>query len=214
MNSAVPAMADLEAFFADFDPANHPVIARSTQGIIVHVTDIMPHLAVKVPTSRGMANWLHAFTLRREFEAYRRLDGIRGFPRCFGLFNRRYLALEYLDAKPLKLAAPPNRERFFRDLYEAIEKMHACGVAHCDLKSRQNVMVTSNGDPVIIDMGTAVMRKPGWHPVNHRLFRYMVRIDRNSWIKLKYGGYQNIEEADRHLLNRSLIEHINSWLRR
>ena len=213
MNHAVPAMADLEAFFANFDPARHSIIARSTQGIVVHVKGMNPDLAVKIPTSRGAANWLHAFALRREFEAYRRLEGIEGFPRCFGLFNRRYLALEYLEAKPLKRADPPDRDRFFRLLFKSIEQMHARGVAHGDLKSRQNVMVTADGAPVIIDLGAAIVRRAGRHPLNHRLFRYMCRIDRNSWIKLKYGGYQDIDEADAHLLDRSLIERINSWLR-
>ncbi len=213
MDPAVPAMADLEALFADFDPAQHTVIARSTQGVVVHVEREECDLAVKMPTSRGAANWLHRFALRREFEAYRHLDGIKGFPRCFGFFHGCYLALEYVGARPLKQAQPADRERFFGDLLKSIEQMHACGVAHGDLKSRQNVLVTADSDPLIIDLGTAVTCKPGWHPVNHHLFHYLCRIDRNSWIKLKYGGYDGIDEADRHLLDRSLIERINSRLR-
>ncbi len=213
MDPAVPAMADLDAFFADFDPARHSVIARSTQGIVVRIKYKDCDLAVKMPTNRGAVNWLHRVALRREFKAYRHLDGIQGFPRCFGFFRGRYLVLEYVRARPLKQAKPGNRERFFGNLLKSIEQMHAHGVAHGDLKSRQNVLVTADSDPIIIDLGTAVIRKPGLHPVNHHLFHYLCRIDRNSWIKLKYGGYDGIDEGDRHLLDRSLIERINSRLR-
>lgn len=213
MNSPAPDMADLAAFFADFDPARHSLIARSTQGVIMRVERKDCDLAVKIPTSRGAANWLHRFALRREFRAYQRLDGIPGFPRCFGFFHDSYLALEHVEAMPLKKTQPSDPERFFGKLLKSIEQMHARGVAHGDLKSRQNVLVTRNSDPVIVDLGTAVLRKPGWHPINHRLFDYLCRIDRNGWIKLKYGGYDNIDKADRHLLDRSLIERINSRLR-
>ncbi len=207
-------MAELEALFADFDPANFPVIARSTQGTLVRVK--LPHadLAVKIPTGRGLTRRVLTTALRREHRAYRRLAGIEGFAHCFGLFRGRYLALEYLEAKPLKQAAPPDRDRYFSHLLQVIENMHRRGVAHGDLKSRHNVMVCPDGTPVIIDLGASVVRRNGWHPLNHRLFRYMCRIDRNSWIKLKYGGYDQVDESDRHLLDRSLIERVNSRIRR
>ncbi len=214
MQPAAPAMADLETLFADFDPANYPVIAHSTQGTIVRVSNGNADLAVKIPTGQGLTRRLFTAALRREYRAYQRLDGIEGFARCYGLFKGRYLALEYLHAQPLKQTKPTNRDRFFQRLLEMIENMHRRGVAHGDLKSRHNVMVSNDGSPAIIDLGTAVVRLDGWHPLNRRIFRYMCRIDRNSWIKLKYGGYDHVDESDRHLLNRSLIERINSRYRR
>jgi serine/threonine protein kinase len=214
MQPATPARADLEALFSDFDPSRYPLIAHSTQGIIVRVSHQNVDLAVKFPTGRGLTRRLFTAALRREHRAYRRLADVEGFARCFGLFQRRYLALEYLQAQPLKQAAPPDRDRYFGRLLQVIENMHRRGVAHGDLKSRHNVMVSADGNPVIIDLGTAVVRRDGWHPLNRRIFRYMCRIDRNSWIKLKYGGYDQVDEADRHLLDRTLIERINSRIRR
>ncbi len=214
MNHAAPESAALETLFADFDPARHPVIARSTQGLIVRVSGMQQDLAVKIPSGSGPTRWLFTTALRREYRAYQRVAGIDGFAHCFGLFQGHYLALEYLHARPLKHADPPDRQHFFRRLLRQIERMHARGVAHGDLKSRQNVMVSADGDPIIIDLGTAVVRRSGWHPINQRLFNYMCRIDRNSWIKLKYGGYDNIDAADRHLLDRSLIERVNRRIRR
>jgi serine/threonine protein kinase len=214
MNPAAPAPADLETLFTDFDPARYPLIARSTQGVIVRVNEMGTDLAVKIPTGRGLTRRLLTTALRREYRAYQRVAGMDGFARCYGLFRDSYLALEYLQAKPLKQVAPHVPGHFYQRLLDLIENMHARGVAHGDLKSRQNVMVDATGEPIIVDLGTSVVKRQGWHPINQRLFSYMCRIDRNSWIKLKYGGYDNVDEADRHLLDRSLIERINSRIRR
>lgn len=214
MNLPAPATAELETLFADFDPARHPLIARSTQGFIVRVSGMGTEMAVKIPAGRGMTRWLFTAALQREYRAYQRVAGIEGFANCFGLYQGRFLALEYLHAKPLKQVDPPDRRHFFNQLLRLIERMHARGVSHGDLKSRHNVLVSADGNPIIIDLGTAVVRRKGWHPINHRLFDYMCRIDRNSWIKLKYRGYDTIDEADRHLLDRSLIERVNSRIRK
>lgn len=214
MDSPLHPTSALETYFSDFNPSAHRVIAQSTQGLIVHVQACGLEMAVKTPIGRGMARWLHTIALGREYQAYCRLKDVRGLPACYGLYHRNFLALEYLDAQPIRAVTLDDREQFFRRLLDVINAMHARGVAHGDLKSRNNVMVTSDGNPVIIDLGAALIRRPGWHPINHRLFEYLRRIDHNGWIKLKYRGYKGISPADRHLLDRSLIERITSRLRR
>lgn len=214
MESCSVAASRLAEYFREFDPANGRIIARSTQGVVVQVEVDGLTLAVKTPTERGKLRLLHRMALKREYAAYRQLQGVEGFARCHGLFAKRFLALEYLNATPLKEAELPDRQIFFDRLLGVMHAMHARGVAHGDLKSRHNVLVGRDGQPCIIDLGTAVIRKPGWHPINHRLFRYLKRIDRNGWIKLKYGGYDGIDKVDRHLLDRSLIEWVNSRFKR
>jgi len=44
---------------------------------------------------------------------------------------------------------------FFEELKKEIQKMHAAGVIHRDLRSG-NIMITPDGLPVIIDFGTAI----------------------------------------------------------
>jgi len=210
---AASESTDLEPLFEDFEPANWPIVAESNQGTIVRVKTGGFDLAVKTPRGRGIARQVHLFSLKREYHAYRRVSGAPCFARCFGLFGGRHLVLEYIDGALLKHAAPTEPKRFFDELKQAIEAMHARGVAHGDLKSRHNVMVAGDGRPVIIDLGTAVVHRPGWHPVNHWLFNYLRQIDLNGWIKLKYGNYDHVSELDRHLVRRSLIERINSWAR-
>lgn len=211
---AEPTATDLAGLFEAFSPSDWPLVAESNQGRIVRVSIGDLQLAVKTPRGRGLAWRARQFSLRREFRAYQRVDGIPGFPRCFGLFGGAHLALEYVDGTLLKHTTPAEPEAFFKALRQTIDGMHERGVAHCDLKSRQNVMVNHDGQPVIIDLGTSIVRKNGWHPVNHWMFDYLSQIDRNGWVKLKYGSYDRADELDRQLVRRSRIERINRWARR
>ncbi|NBB93020.1 MAG: hypothetical protein GVY32_07630 [Gammaproteobacteria bacterium] len=204
----------LESLFADFNPADWPLVADSNQGTIVRVQAPGLDLAVKSPRGRGIAREARRLSLRREFQAYRRIAGLAGFPRCLGLFGGCHLALEYLEGDLLRHAIPPDRPRFFDELRQIIVAMHGRGVAHGDLKSRKNVLVASDGRPAIIDLGAAVVRRPGWRPLNHWLFGYLRQIDLNGWVKLKYGSYDRVDELDRHLVRRSRIERVNHWARR
>lgn len=214
MDVFAPPVSALNEFFADFDPSDYPVIARSNQGLIVRVQFAGMDMAVKSPAGRRPARWLHTVALRREFRAYQRLQGLTGFPICYGIFQGRFLALQYLDAGTLRNARPDDPERFFERLFEVITAMHANGIAHCDLKRKHNVMIDAGDNPVIIDLGSTIARRSGWHPINRWLFDFMCRIDFNAWVKLKYGGYEGVAEADRHLLNRTLLERTITGIRR
>ncbi len=214
MPLAATKLGDIHALFEDFSTTRWPVIAESNQGTIVRVQTGTLDVAVKTPRGRGIAWRARRFSLRREYRAYRRIEGLEGFPRCLGLFGGCHLAIEYVDGALLRHARPSDPERFFDQLRQIIKAMHERGVVHGDLKSRQNVLVASDGRPVIIDLGTALVRKPGWHPVNHWLFDYLRQIDLNGWVKLKYGSYDRVDELDRHLVRRSRIERINNWARR
>lgn len=213
MTSATPDRAALAALFEHFDPDAWPLIAISNQGTLVRVRTDEFDLAVKTPMGRGMLWHGRRFSLRREFRAYRRLETVSGFPRCFGLVGGCHLVVEYVEGTLLRDAAPAEPEAFFAQLRQNIGAMHERGVAHGDLKSRRNVMIAADGSPMIIDLGTAVVRKDGWHPVNQRAFDYMRQIDFNGWVKLKYGSYDRVSELDRHLVRRSRIERINHWAR-
>jgi len=214
MASVAHDTPELEVLFERFEPADWPVVAQSNQGTIIRVRSGGLDLAVKTPHGRGIAWRARRFLLRREYRAYRRLEGLSGFPHCLGLFQARHLAMEYVEGALLRHAAPADPERFFHELRQIIQAMHERGVAHGDLKSRHNVLVDGTGRPVIIDLGTAVVRRPGRHPLNHWLFDYLRQIDLNGWVKLKYGNYEHVDERDRHLVRRSRIERLNHWARR
>ena len=166
-------------------------------------------LIIKRPKGQGLRYRLARKTLQREYRAYRRLNGLDGFAQCFGLFLNQYLVLAFVDGVPLAQAPTPP-PAFYHALRLTIEKMHAHGVAHGDLKKKDNVLVMASGEPVILDLGTAVIKQSGWHPIEHWLFDLIARTDLNAWIKHKYGGYDAVAPADRPYLNRSWPERVLS----
>ena len=214
MEPGLPTTAELDALFDGFRPSDWPLVAESNQGRIVRVDGPGWRLAVKTPRGSGLAWRARRFSLRREYRAYRRLEGLAGVPLCLGLYGGCHLALHFIDGVWLKHASLDDPEAFFDRLRRIITGMHERGVAHGDLKSRKNVMVGADGQPVIIDLGTAVVRREGWHPLNHWLHDYLCQIDRNGWVKLKYGSYDRADELDRSLVRRSRIERLNHWARR
>ncbi len=196
------------------DPAQGQRLAASNQGEVrrYHIDGL--DLAIKTPSGRGLAWRLRQATLRHEHQAYHRLQGLTGFAPCYGLVEQRWLVLEYVSGTPFRSARIEDRDSFFDRLLTQIRSMHERGVAHGDLKRKDNLLVSDDGQPVILDLGAATLFKPGFHPINHRLFRFICQTDLNAWVKLKYGGYLNVSTADAALLQRTWLEKLLGRMRR
>jgi len=194
------------------DLARSAVIAASNQGVVYRVSTADRELAVKTPKASLATGWAHRLAVRREYAAYRRLQGLDGVPFCHGLTRDLFLVLDYVEARPFRDTRV--EAGFFDRLLITIRGMHDRGVAHGDLKRKSNLLVDSNGAPVLLDFGAAVIRREGFHPLNRRLFEFMRRTDLNAWIKLKYGGYEGMSATDEPLLQRSILERMLSRLRR
>ncbi|MGK7297509.1 MAG: hypothetical protein ACNS61_17085 [Candidatus Wenzhouxiangella sp. M2_3B_020] len=192
--------------------ADAQVLAESNQGVVYRVTLNDRDYAIKAATGRGIVGAANRLALKREHHAYRHLDGAAGIPRCHGLAGGRWLVLDYVPARPFREASV--EPVFFDRLLAVIRDMHERGVAHGDLKRKANLLVDEAGDPLVLDFGAAVVRRPGFHPANRRLFEFMRRTDLNAWVKLKYGGYEGVPDADRALLDRSLLERMLGRIRR
>lgn len=187
------------------------IIAVSNQGTILLQQEGDRKLIVKTAMGKGLVLKARQKTLRREFAAYQRLEGLAGVPECYGLLDNRYLVIEYIEGTPYRQAVWADRDAWFVEFLEILRGIHARGVSHGDLKSKGNIMVTVDQKPCVIDFGTAFVRKPGFHPINNRLFEYGARLDMNAWVKHKYHGrYADASEEDRALLNYGRIE----WLAR
>lgn len=199
---------------ADLDFKGGELLGTSNQGEVRRFRIDGLDLAVKQPKGRGLAWRLRAATLRHEYRAYQRLRGLDGLPACHGLFPGDRLALEFVEGRSLREAALEPEDPYFTALLDLIRAVHARGVAHGDLKRKANLLVAATGDPVILDFGTATLLKPGRRPVNHGLFKLIRQTDLNAWVKLKYGGYEGLNEADQQLLRRTVIERWLGRLRR
>jgi len=129
---------------------------------------------------------LGRFLISREAAAYERLRGERGVPRFWGRFGAYALLYEYV---PGRLGNEFSRgelsPRFFQKLSDLVDRLHARGVAHGDLKRRTNILVGPDEEPVLIDFAAAIVDGSPWNPFGRWLFRQICQVDRNGIAKLK-----------------------------
>ena len=142
---------------------------------------------IKSAAGWGVATWINRWMLRREYNIYRRLDGVNGIPRCFGFFLNRYLVLEHVDAPTMRDANILDQESFLVEMLDIIKAIHSRGVAHGDLKRKDNILVTRDSKPYLIDFGVSIIRKRGFYPINYFWHRFCHQHDLNAWLKHKYG---------------------------
>lgn len=210
----LPSSPAIEDLVRGLDFSSGQVLGHSNQGEVRLFSLDGRDLAIKTPKGRGLSWRLRQATLRREYRAYRRLAGLPGFAPCHGLLDGRYLIMDYIHGAPFQPSGIDDRTRFFDQLLKVIDSMHARGVAHGDLKRRDNLRIDAEQRPVILDLGASVFRHDGWHPLNRRLFEFMRQTDLNAWVKHKYGGYEGVSETDLKRLKRSGLERLLSRLRR
>jgi predicted Ser/Thr protein kinase len=171
---------------------------------------------VKSPHRGSLRGLIGRATIKHEHEVYARLKDIAGIPRCFGLIDDEHLVLEYVDGRSLRERRAHLRDPqdFYGRLLQTLLSMHAAGVAHGDLKRKDNLIVGPGEQPYIVDFGIACIRPDagrGWRAWRFDLTRQM---DKNAWIKLKYGRRRDAISAEDLPLFRPLwIEHIARWLR-
>jgi predicted Ser/Thr protein kinase len=190
------------------------VLSGGYQGTVLYYGEGELRLVVKVPPSSPWQRPLLIQTLRHEYRVYRKLEGLAGVPRCYGLLDGRFLVLEYIDGLSLRDGAIGDRVRFFEDFRGLLEELHTRGVAHADLKKKDNILITADNRPYLVDFGVACLRKPGYAPVNHWLFNMAVRFDFNAWIKHKYRRhYEEVSAADRAYLQTTAVERVSRMVK-
>jgi len=124
--------------------------------------------------------------IRREAGALRKLDGVTGIPRFVGRIDRYALAIGHIPGISLdRNTESPLTKGFYTDLRGVIDDMHGRGVAHCDLRSRGNVMLGDDGKPYVVDFAACVFLGRGINPFFKWLFGQFVLADRNAVLRIK-----------------------------
>ena len=162
----------------------------------------------------GLLGLLGSRAVRREHSVYSRLTDVQGVPRLLGLLDDKHLVLEYVEGPSLRDydAEIEDREHFFAALLESIQAMHAAGVAHGDLKRKDNVVVSPDGRPHIIDFGIARICEGEGR--GGPLFELVKQMDYNAWAKLKYRRrMDSLSPEDAARYRPLLLERVWRWVR-
>ena len=206
-----PEHAELERSLREQIAASAGVtVGQGYQATVRRYSSPVGDVVVKSPHPSWLLGLFGRLAIRREDRIYARLAGTPGIPRRYGLLDGRHLVLEAIAGGSYRdeQSRLENRERFFARLLETLEAMHAAGVAHADLKRKDNLIVAPGEQPFLIDFGIACVdgeKHRGWR---HLKFEWFRQLDLNAWIKLKYGRAPEAMSADDGALYRPL------WLER
>jgi hypothetical protein len=125
--------------------------------------------------------------LRRERRALRRLEGLPGVPVDLGDVPPWGLLMEPIEGEPITRWRRRPREEILpmlERLARLVDRIHERGVAHLDLRKRDNILVSAEGVPSIIDFNASFCFDPG--SLGARLvFPVLRRVDRAALLKWK-----------------------------
>jgi serine/threonine protein kinase len=175
----------------------------------LHVVDIGdgPLVIKDFAHKAWWVRWTGRLQISRECRAYARLGSMPGVPRLVGRVDAHALALELIEGE--ELAFSPRRlehgVEFLEQLRRIVSSMHARGLAHLDLRNRENVMLDASGRVCIVDLASAIWFRPGG--LAHRLFFGWFKFTDDSAIlkwkdRLRAGEYT---EREREFLRRFSI---------
>lgn len=134
----------------------------------------------------ALVRWAGIPQLTREERAYRRLQGVPGVPRFTRRLDTYAIIMEYVGG--IRLPKFHRRHggvpRVTQRLKELLAEVHARGIIHGDLRSRDNILVTPGGDIYLIDFSSASVFEPGtW--AGRVLFPRLKRAEERALLKWK-----------------------------
>lgn len=144
------------------------------------------HLVVKFGRTQGFCGlpglWIGRLLMRRERRFHQRADGVPGIQRWHAEISDTAYALEYVPGQTLDtLGRNPPPSSFFDELRITLDRLHARGVAYCDLNKRSNIVITAAGRPVLIDFQICILHHDRglwpWPQVTYGVVRYLQRMD-------------------------------------
>lgn len=151
----------------------------------------------------------------RERAALQRAGGTEGVPRLGGTLGPCALVIEYIESVEVTSAA---RElltpAFFERLVALVHELHGRGVVHGDLKKLENVLVTPEGRPALVDFTAAFVT--GSNPLTAAVFPWICDDDIRGIYKLKQRCAPELltEQEAEFLQERSGVEKLFRRVRR
>ncbi|MDC0039247.1 hypothetical protein OAJ78_06280 [Gammaproteobacteria bacterium] len=124
---------------------------------------------------------------RREARALLKLDSVVGVPRLLGQPHSRAIYIELLNGISIKEALSQETDwpKFLAELENTLRKIHAQGVAHCDLRGLSNVLIGRDQTPYVIDFVSCFFSGARWNFIRGWVFRRFCEADRQALLKLR-----------------------------
>lgn len=123
----------------------------------------------------------------REIRALTRLQGIPGIPACYGEAGPCGVLMERVEGERITRwcrLKPGERTVMFGRLDRLVDLIHRRGVAHIDLRKRDNILIGEDGSPRIIDFNASFCFAPGGLGVR-LFFPVLRRVDTAAVLKWK-----------------------------
>ena len=199
----------------DIDEKSGTLLGRGYQATVHRYDAPFGKIVVKRPHA-GLLGCFARRAIRHEHQIYERLRGVPGVPKVYALTDNTELVLESVEGPSYRAQQTrlEDREAFFAALLETLDAMHAAGVAHGDLKRKDNLLVGADGQPYLIDFGVGCLVDTTTRGWRRWRFESLQQLDYNAWIKLKYGrGAPGISAADASRYRPLLLEHLARWIR-
>jgi RIO-like serine/threonine protein kinase len=159
------------------------------------------------PRAFAVRNTIGRLLIRREIRALRKLAGVAGVPAGAFRLDAHALAYGFVPGAPLSETDLGSRAAdFFARLERLLAEVHAQGgILHLDVRNARNVLVSEQGEPVLLDYQSHV--GTGWMPA--RLRRWGERFD-------LAGVYKHWERRSPETLGEAranLLAQVNWWRR-
>jgi tRNA A-37 threonylcarbamoyl transferase component Bud32 len=124
----------------------------------------------------------------REWRALERLRGVPGVPACHGAIHGGLaLLLERMEGERITRFCQEHPEgiaSMFARLERLVASLHERGVVHNDLRKRDNILVTPDGTPCVIDFNASFCLRPD-RGIGRRLLGVLRRVDEGAILKWK-----------------------------
>lgn len=124
--------------------------------------------------------------VRREVRSLKQLDSVTGIPRLLQVYPPYAFLIEAVDGTP---ASAVERDvlgpGFFDRMQALVNNMHNRGVAHCDLRSTGNTLITPEQEPWLVDFVASIQQGSRWNLPSRWLFRKFAAADDGAVLKLK-----------------------------
>jgi len=148
--------------------------------------------------------------ITREARAYEALIGIEGIPTLRGRPDPLTLVIDYAEGRRLTSVRlePGPKQPYIEQIQRLMDAIHERGVAHLDLRGRDNILVGPDGILHLIDFAASHTSRPGTLRRRY-VFPLLRSIDRSALLKWKrLLTPEDLTDAERRKLRR-----YNRWRR-